>query len=74
MNYGKEEENKDEIIIEGIRIKGTSYNKKDKIIHISDIIYKGEFKNRKRHGKGKEFKDNILIFEGEYLNGKRNGK
>ena len=39
------------------------------------LIYKGEYLNGKRNGKGKEYdKDGNLIFEGEYLNGKRNGK
>ena len=40
-----------------------------------NFIFKGEYKNGKRNGKGKEFYENgILKFEGEYLNGKRNGK
>ena len=40
-----------------------------------EIIFKGEYLNGERNGKGKEFFDNdILIFEGEYLNGERNGK
>ena len=30
--------------------------------------------NKKRNGKGKEYKNNKIIFEGEYLNGKRHGK
>ena len=40
----------------------------------NNMIYKGEYLNEKRNGKGKEFKDNLMIFEGEYKNGKRNGK
>ena len=40
----------------------------------NNLIYKGEYLNEKRNGKGKEFKDNLMIFEGEYKNGKRNGK
>ena len=36
---------------------------------------KGEYKNGKKNGKGKEFDYNgIIKFEGEYLNGERNGK
>ena len=30
--------------------------------------------NGKRHGKGKQYMNNILRFEGEFINGKRNGK
>ena len=39
------------------------------------LIFEGEYSNRERNGKGKEYYYNgNLIFEGEYLNGKRNGK
>ena len=38
------------------------------------LIFKGYYMIGKRHGEGKEYKDNKLIFEGEYKNGKRNGK
>ena len=39
------------------------------------MIFKGEYLNGKRNGKGKEYDyDNVLIFDGEYLNGKRNGE
>ena len=35
-------------------------------------MFEGEYLNRKRSGKGKEYYDNgNLIFEGEYLYGKR---
>ena len=38
-------------------------------------MFKGEYLNGKRNGKGKEFNYNEeLIFDGEYLNGERNGK
>ena len=38
------------------------------------IVFKGEYLNGKRNGKGKEYNfDGTVIFEGEYLNGKRNG-
>ena len=37
---------------------------------IDKIQYIGEYKNEKKHGKGKEYnKKGNLIFEGEYLNG-----
>ena len=39
-----------------------------------NLIYKGEYLNGKRNGKGKEYFRRYLIFDGEYLNGKRNGK
>ena len=40
-----------------------------------ELIFEGEYLNRKRHGKGKEYniKGN-LVYEGEYLYGLRNGK
>ena len=39
------------------------------------LIYKGEYLNGKRNGKGIEYdKNRDFIFEGEYLNGKRYGK
>ena len=38
-------------------------------------VFEGEYLNKKRNGKGKEYNNNgSLKFEGEYLNGKRNGK
>ena len=41
-----------------------------------DLIFEGEYLNKKRNGKGKEYYYNgKLIFKGEYLNGKKwNGK
>ena len=37
-----------------------------------ELIFKGEYLNGRRNGKGKEYHNNgRLIFEGEYLNGKR---
>ena len=39
------------------------------------LIFKGEYLNGKRNGKGKVYCNNRkLLFEGEYLNGERNGK
>ena len=36
------------------------------------ILFKGEYSNGKRNGKGKEYnEDGKLIFEGEYLDGKK---
>ena len=37
----------------------------------NELIYEGEYLNRKRHGKGKEYRLGKLIFEGEYINGRR---
>ena len=48
--------------------KVREYNKKN-----TNLIFKGEYLNMKRNGKGKGIKNGI-IYEGEYLNGKRNGK
>ena len=38
------------------------------------LIFEGQYQNKKRNGKGKEYDIGLLTFEGEYLNGKRNGK
>ena len=40
------------------------------------VIFRGNYINGKRKGKGKEYylKSGDLKFEGEYLNGKRHGK
>ena len=35
------------------------------------LIFEGEYKNGRRNGKGKEYRNGILMFEGEYINGKR---
>ena len=70
------------------RLVGTLYdkegNKKDEINNTHEngkeydndgnLIFKGNYSNCERNGKGKEYKNNILIFEGEYLNGLKNGK
>ena len=41
----------------------------------NELIFEGEYLNKKRHGKGKEYDGSRnLIFVGEYLNGKRHGK
>ena len=57
------------IIYESNKI-GKEYNGYD-----DKLIFKGEYLNGKRNGKGnKYYEDGKLEFEGEYLNGKRNGK
>ena len=66
---GKEYDDKGNIICELYKGKGLV-----KDFSISNIKYKGEYFNGKRHGKGKEYEINQLIYEGEYYNGKRNGK
>ena len=44
-------------------------------IYTHILLFKGEYLNGKRNGKGKEY-DIVgeLEFEGEFLNGERNGK
>ena len=50
--------------------KGKEYDKSTK-----NMIFEGEYLNKKRNGKGKEYYYGCkLKYEGEYLNGKRNGK
>ena len=56
------------IIYESNRV-GKEYNGED-----DTLKFEGEYLNRKRNGKGKEYYDGKLLFEGEYLNGKKNGK
>ena len=50
-------------------------NKENVIVKEYDIfgalLFKGEYLNGKRNGKGKEYYNGKLIFEGEYLNGRR---
>ena len=36
-----------------------------------NLFYEGEYLNGERHGKGKEYDENITFFEGEYLHGKK---
>ena len=52
------------VYINGFKI----YQKGIEIDHRCQIIYKGEYYNGKRNGKGKEYYCHNLIFEGEYLN------
>ena len=45
------------------------------IVDTNIVIFKGEYLNKKRNGKGIEYFQNGKIkFEGEFLNGKKNGK
>ena len=45
------------------------------VINTNIILFKGEYLNGKKNGKGTEyFQNKKLKFEGEYLNGKKNGK
>ena len=39
--------------------------------NILSLVFEGEYKNGRRNGKGKEYRNGILMFEGEYINGKR---
>ena len=56
-------------IIYKTKTKGKEYDRINEL-----MIYKGEFLNGERNGKGKEYNYKYIIFEGEYLNGKRSGK
>ena len=39
--------------------------------NILSLVFEGEYKNGRRNGNGKEYRNGILMFEGEYINGKR---
>ena len=58
-------------------IKYELINGNGKVIEFDDLddVFKGEYLNGKRNGKGREFDGlvNEIIFEGEYLNGFRHG-
>ena len=67
----------------GKKWNGNGYDESGKIVYTlkngnggikeynfqDELIYKGEYLNGKRNGKGKNYKDNKIIFEGEYKNG-----
>ena len=54
------------------KINGINGNGEEYGLITDKIIFKGEYKNGKRNGKGKEFNDyGDIIFEGEYLDGKK---
>ena len=79
--YNKKIQNKLGIDLEYIKkisgryqtVKKDGYGKLYKLKeNISLLIYKGEYKNGKWNGKGKEYNEQgEKIFEGEYLNGKK---
>ena len=48
--------------------KGKEYDK-----NTNELIFEGEYKNKKRSGFGKEYDKGKLIFEGEYKDGLPNG-
>ena len=74
---GKEYYNKDKLKYEGEFIIYGKFRFKNGKIKQYDyysglLVFDGEYKNGKRHGKGKEYgRYGRLIFEGYYINGKR---
>ena len=84
INYNKSLQNSINVSLINYKLFNTSfvvYENKDKGKEYNTLNcilkYEGEYFNKKRHGKGKEYyfsSNNELNFEGEYLNGKRNGK
>jgi len=81
INYNKQLQEKLGIDIEEYKkisgkykIGGKNGNIIEYILYTNILIFKGEYLNGKRNGKGKECDNNNLVFEGEYINGKRNGK
>ena len=85
LKYNKNLQNKIDININYYKVfsgKYIEYENKEKAngkeynIFTNNLIFEGEYLNRKRNGYGKEYNHyNELIFEGDYLNGKRwNGK
>ena len=40
----------------------------------NDLIFEGEYKNKKRNGLGKEYSQGKLLFEGQYKDGLKNGQ
>ena len=79
--YNKNLQNKFGISLKNYKLYSGKYiiyesEKKGRICNLfnDDLLYEGEFLNRKKNGKAKEYEYKRLIFEGEYLNGKKNGK
>ena len=71
IKNGMEKDMMKMVILINVNGKVKEYYKDEKLI----FIFKGEYVNGSRNGKGKEYYENgKLIFEGEYLNGQRNGK
>ena len=57
------------------KIDGKNGMGREYTLKTNKLIFEGEYINKKRHGKGKEYYDDgKLKYEGEYLNGTRNGK
>jgi hypothetical protein len=50
------------------------YVKKPLSVVNGKVIYDGEWKEGKRHGKGKELRDGEIIYRGNYKSDKRNGE
>ena len=69
----------EEEYLEGKKLEYKAYNEEDEqekgegkeYYGNNELIYEGEYLNRKRHGRGKEYRLGKLIFKGEYINGKR---
>ena len=57
-----------------IKIKGINGYGKEIKLESMETIFKGQYLNGKRNGKGKEKIVNSITYKGEYLNGKKNGK
>jgi len=72
---GKNGKGKEYMRDPNIEFEGDYLYLKEKDIYYNYLIFEGEYINRKRNGKGREYNYNgELEFEGEYLNGERNGK
>ena len=83
INYNKQLQNEYRFSIEDYKNLCRKYIKIDKNLRRIEIyildskikIFEGEYINRKKNGKGKEYYDDgKLKFVGEYSNGKRKGK
>ena len=81
FKYNKSLQNKIDISIINYKILSGRYiiyeskNKVKEYLSETDaLVFEGNYVNKKRNGKGKEYDHGNMIFEGEYLNGKRNGK
>ena len=58
-----------------IKIPGMNWYCKVYDLKTNNLIFKGQYLNGEKNGKGKEYYDDGEVkFEGEYLNGNKNGK
>ena len=80
VNYNKLFQSKLSIKLDDYKINAKSLRISDKDgkgkeydIKTNELIFEGEYKNKKRSGLGKEYEEGKLIFEGEYKEGLRNG-